>query len=615
MLLKAEAISKSFGPREVLRSVNMEVHRGDVIGLVGRNGVGKTTMLRILMGQLRPDTGEIAIRTDSIGYLSQFPVLDRSRTVGEIVGEPYGRIAVLAGRMAELEEIMASGAAGDPGTGADGRDRGESEIDWNEVAGEYARLQEEYGSAGGHGIGSKARDALERVGFPEEMVGRKVSELSGGELTKVMLARVLVQADEADLLFLDEPTSHLDVETVEWLEAYLMESDAGVIVVSHDRYFMDRVVTSVMELENGVTASYPGNYSAFTGKKAAEMERQRKIHLKNRIKRKQHERKADELFRKNPYGTAHKTRQKMLDRMDHIEAPVEHGPMSVKIDAAAKSGKNVIMAKGLGIERGNRQIVRDVTFDLDVGDKLGIFGPNGAGKTSLVKALMSEIPHHGELWVAPGARLGYFAQGHDLLENYITPEQQLLRALGNDERLKARTILARFLIKGEDAERPISSLSGGERTRVALALLIAERRNLLVMDEPTNYLDIPAKHAVESALKEYPGTLLIVTHDRYFMDSVCNKVGELRDGSLEIFNGTYSEMKGRETVTYSLENAVAYRVVAGFTNWATRKKYRIGERVLIAGSEVEDFQWAMDNGKLRRIRGGEKKKVKGRNER
>jgi len=176
--------------------------------------------------------------------------------------------------------------------------------------------------------------------------------------------------------------------------------------------------------------------------------------------------------------------------------------------------------------------------------------------------------------------------------------------------LKARTILARFLIRGEDAERPISSLSGGERARVALALLIAEKRNLLIMDEPTNYLDIPAKHAVESALGEYPGTLLIVTHDRYFMDAVCNKVGELGSGSMNIFNGTYSDMKGRETATFALETAVAYRVVAGFTNWATRKRYRVGDRVLVAGSELEDFQWAMDNGKLRKIRGGERKKVK-----
>jgi len=435
------------------------------------------------------------------------------------------------------------------------------------------------------------------------MTDRRFSELSGGEVTKVMLARVLMQSHDADILYLDEPTSHLDIDTTEWLEEYLLEMKGALLVVSHDRYFLDKVVTSVWELEDGIVENYRGNYSSFVKKKASEMDKRSKAYKRNQAERNRQIRIAEEQYRRNPYFTTHKTRLKMLERMDRVEAPKAEQDMNVTFETAMKSGKDVIRAKGIGAERGGRKILESIDLYLEKGDKLGIFGPNGSGKTTLIEALLSEIDSTGDIWIAPGARIGYFSQDHDVLDRALTPEEQLLTAVGKDERLKARKILARFLLSGESVERPISTLSGGERARVALALLLSEKRNLLILDEPTNYLDIISRATVESALQEYTGTLVIVSHDRYLLDSVCNKVGDLKDGGLTMFNGNYSQMKGQQMTREVLDEARAYRVVTGFTDWTTRTKYRAGDRIVIANSERELYEWAFNTGKLKKIQG------------
>ncbi|MCK4300110.1 MAG: ABC-F family ATP-binding cassette domain-containing protein, partial [Planctomycetes bacterium] len=385
------------------------------------------------------------------------------------------------------------------------------------MAEEYAALQFEL-SESARNLSPGERGILDRMRITPEIMGKRVSELSGGETTKVMLAKVLLRAGKQDLLVLDEPTSHLDIETVEWLEDHLLGLDCAQLIVSHDRYFLNDVVTRVIELEGGTLRGYTGNYTEFMEKRTLDVERRRKEAEKNRIERDRQARVADELHRRERFGTNHKTRKKMIDRMDVIEPPEKDDEIMLRIGVKGKSGKNMVLAKDLGVRRGRTEVIRDLNLNLLTGDKLGIFGPNGAGKTTLVKALLYELPCEGELWIAPGARIGYYAQGHDMLDNTLTSEQQLLKAMGEDERLMARKLLARLLLIGEDVERPIGTLSGGERARVALALLIADRRNFLILDEPTNYLDIHAKHAVESALSDYPGTLLIVTHDRYLMD-------------------------------------------------------------------------------------------------
>jgi ATP-binding cassette subfamily F protein 3 len=593
MLVRLEGVSKTFGPKDVLKNVSMQIDDNDRIALVGPNGAGKTTLLKIINGEVRPDSGEMMVRTNKIVYLSQFPSFDSETTVTDSLSS--GISSEAEKRILELEEIMTSGEL----------PRG---MDWNEISLEYAQLQE---GAGGvtKNDAERALEHLRTFGIEDKLVG-KVAELSGGERTKVMLARVLSQAEKADLLILDEPTNHLDIDAVEWLEDHLLDFKGAVLIVSHDRYFLDRTVTQVYELENARLRHYDGNYSQFVDKKAMDLERQRKEYEKNVKERDRQAKVADEQHRMLWFSSTHKTRLKMLERMEVKEAPEKRKDLTVDIAAAQKAGKNVVIARKLKVARGGRTIFEDLDLDIDNGDKIGLFGPNGAGKTTLIEAIIGELPHRGELWVAPGARIGYFAQGHDLMDPKLTSLEQINKSLEGDARARARAFLYRFLITQKDAERPISTLSGGERARVGLSLLLSSDLNFLVLDEPTNYLDLMAKHAVEIALAEYPGTFIIITHDRYLLDSVCSEVAELRGGKFRLFRGSYSQYKGVRGGREAVEEAEVYKVIAGFTDWGTRTKYTAGDRVLVARSEKGNFQWALDNGKLRKLPGKERKIIK-----
>lgn len=594
MLVRAEGVSKSFGSNHIIKSIRVQINRGERIALIGINGSGKSTLLRILIGSLKPDLGEVILNTDRIGYLAQIPEFDPGESVADFVrGSSIS--TSLSSRIEELESMMASGKL----------DHG---LTWDDLAEEYGRLRSQMSQFQGH-LNSVELEILERMGIGEEILSKRMGELSGGEITKVTLADVLIRAEEYDILVLDEPTSHLDIDAVEWLEDFLLKQKCAQLIVSHDRYFLDDVVTKVIELEKGRLRAYSGNYSSFVEKKTMDVERQLKEWEKVRIERDMQERKVEELHRRDWFGTTHKTRQRMLEKMGEVEKPIKDREILMDIGVRGKSGKNMIMVKDLEVRRGRSTVLKGVDMSLETGDKLGIFGPNGAGKTTLIKALLQELPYRGEMWVAPGARVGYYSQGQDMLDNTLSAEQQLLKVLGEDEKLSTRKLLAKFLLVGEQVERPIGTLSGGERARVALALLIADRRNLLIMDEPTNYLDIPAKHAVESALAEYPGTLLIVTHDRYLMDAVCNKVGLLHEGLLNVHVGNYSDLKGRQMKATKVEEAQLYRVISPFTEWKSRKKYLPGDRISIAQSEMEDFRWAIDTGKIKRVPGKEMKRV------
>ncbi|NLX48231.1 MAG: ABC-F family ATP-binding cassette domain-containing protein [Euryarchaeota archaeon] len=594
MLLKAEGMGKAFGPKEVLKDVDIQIELGDRIGLVGRNGAGKTTLIKLLMGRTKPDVGTLNLRTGKICYLSQFVEVDHSSSVDSAVGVLSEEEAPLRKRAAEIEAVMASG--------------GDSDTDWNAISTEYAHIQEELVRLAPRQTKDKAMNILEEFGLEHKANG-KMGELSGGERTKVMLSRALAQAEQSELIFLDEPTSHLDIETVEWLEDQLLKLKGAVVVISHDRYFLDNVATRIIELEGGKLTHYTGNYSVFMEKKALDRERQLIAHEKAMKEKERQERVADELHSKYKYKSYHKTREKMAQRVEVSEPPPDEKDLQVRIYALGKSGKNVITAKDLEVARGKRKVLDKLDLEVEKGDKLGIYGPNGSGKTTLLKALQSKLPYLGELYVSPGVKVGYYAQEHELLDQELTAEQQMKKALGQ-QAVEARAILARLLLTGKDVERPIGTLSGGERARLALAILLAQHKNLLILDEPSNYLDIPSKEAVEDALREYTGSLMIVTHDRYLLDSVCTKVGELKDGKLTVFNGTYSEMKGRQKFTQGIEEAVVYKAVSGFKDWVNGVTYKAGDKVTIARSEMENFRWAMENGKLKKVGGTELKKVR-----
>ena len=592
MLLKAQAIAKSFGPVKVLTDVSLQINEGDSIGLIGINGAGKSTFLKIILGEMKPDTGELIRNTERIGYLEQFAESSAEYTVRDVLGRPYGHIENIKRRLKEIEDQMIAGG----------------DIDWNALAEENAKLEAQL-AASDMEDEENLRSALEKVGLSDDMMDRTMDSLSGGERTKVMLSRIVVQADDCDLLVMDEPTSHLDITTVEWLEDYLLKTHCAVLVISHDRYFLDKIATRMVEISNGKSREYKGNYSDFILKKMLDLDRMEKEYRKYMSQKRKQEEIAAQLHKDQWFLTTHKTREKLIAKMEEKEKPEESKEITVRIQAAHKSGKNVLTAKDLSVELGNKVILEHVNLDIHKGDKIGVYGSNGEGKSTLVKALLGQIDSKGELWVAPGAKIGYYAQNHDRLNMKLTAEEQLLQLIGKDRRADARQMLARFLLVGEDVERPIATLSGGQRARVAMCMLLLDATNLLVLDEPTNYLDIPAKHAIEEALTEYDGTIITVTHDRYFLDTVCTKMIEVKDGRATMFTGTYSEMKGRPNVREVVMDADEYRVLAPFTNWVSGKKYAKGDRVLITPAEEKSFEWALEQGKLRKTGGRQRKKV------
>ena len=585
MLLKAQSVSKSFGPVKVLKDVSLQINEGDRVALVGDNGAGKSTFLKILLGEEREDTGEITRRTDKIGYMGQFGDYEGHEKVRDILTGSYGYVAAIKRRMAEIEEMMISGG----------------DIDWNALAEENADLESKLSKFDSE-IEDKVGGILRKMGVPSDIMDREMDSLSGGERTKVMLAKLTVQIDECDLLIMDEPTSHLDISTVEWMEDLITTSDCAVLVVSHDRYFLDRIAVRTVEIENGKSREFKGNYSAYVEKKNLEVERANKEYERYQAQKKKQEAIAEQMFHdQRRYMSDYKTRLMMVSKIEKKDRPEESKEIAIKIQAAHKSGKNVITAEGLSIEYDGKVILKDVCLDIQKGDKLGVFGANGAGKSTLLKAILGEVPSKGELWVAPGAKIGYYSQNHENLDPKLTAEEQMLQVIGPDRKADARNMLARFLLFGDDVTRKISTLSGGQRARLSLCLLLHGETNLLILDEPTNYVDIRSKHILEQALAEYDGVVITVTHDRYFLDNVCNKVAEVSKGMVKVYNGNYTDLKGKPVAKKAPSKGVTYRVLAPFTNWVTSTKYVKGDKVVITEEDMKGFETAMNQGKLRKV--------------
>ena len=585
MLLKAQSVSKSFGPVKVLKDVSLQINEGDRIALVGDNGAGKSTFLKILLGEEKEDTGEITRRTDRIGYMGQFGDYDDSSSVREILTGSYSYVTKIKRRMAEIDEIMMSGG----------------DIDWNALAEENADLEGKISKFNSE-IEGKLDDILGRMGLSKDVMDRKMGSLSGGERTKIMLTKLTVQVDDCDLIVMDEPTSHLDISTVEWMENQIIQSDCAVLVVSHDRYFLDRISLRTLEIENGKSREYKGNYSAYVEKKNLDIERANKEYDRYQVQKKKQEAIAEQMFHdQRRYMSDYKTRLMLISKMEQKEKPEESKEISIKIQAAHKSGKNMLIANGLSVDYDGRTVLKDVNLDIEKGDKLGIFGANGAGKSTLLKAILGEIPSKGELWVAPGAKIGYYSQNHENLDPKLTAEEQLLQIIGSDRKTDARNMLARFLLFGDDVTRKISTLSGGQRARLSLCLLLHGETNLLILDEPTNYVDIRSKHVLEQALAEYDGVVITVTHDRYFLDNVCNKVAEVSKGTVKVYNGNYTDLKGKPVARKAPSKGVTYRVLAPFTNWVTSTKYVKGDKVTITEEDMKGFETAMNQGKLRKV--------------
>ncbi|MGE5592021.1 MAG: ABC-F family ATP-binding cassette domain-containing protein [Bacillota bacterium] len=547
-ILSLTDIHKSFGGWDVLAGVTFSLNPGERAGLVGRNGAGKTTLLRLIAGLEEPDRGDIARpgRT-RLGYLSQDPDLDPEGLLLDEVAKVFLPLREMEEEMRRLERQMAeatdAGAAnvGDRsiragGAGGAGQDGGTPPLE--RLMEDYARLTARFETAGGYDTASRTRAILFGLGFGEDDLGRKTGQLSGGQRMRAGLAMLLLS--DPDLMILDEPTNHLDIQSTEWLEEYLRAYKGALLLVSHDRYFLDRVTTKIIELDRGQTRSYLGNFTAYRMQRDAELEQQEEAYR----------RQQEEVARLRSYiqkymagnrSTMAKSRQKMLARMELIERPRGTGRvMGLDFTISHATGEEVLAARGLARAFGDKVVFDGLDLDLERGQRLALVGPNGAGKTTLLKVITGQLePTAGSYEWGVGVELGYFSQDLSGLDDRQSVLDEILDA--SDMLIgEARSLLARFLFTGDDVYKLVGTLSGGERNRLAMAKLMISGANVLLLDEPTNHLDMESRAALEESLLNFPGTLIFVSHDRYFVDRLATHVLVLGEGRPRFQPGNYS---------------------------------------------------------------------------
>ena len=523
MLFRLSNIFKSYGGTEILKGVSFQVNPSEKIGLVGRNGAGKTTVFRIITGQEAPDEGDLVkINNLKLGLLGQHVDFNAGETVHTAALSAFKEIHDIEAEMRRLERQMESDHSA-------------------AVLERYADLQEAFELGDGFTYAARAEAVLLGLGFYPESWKMDVRTLSGGQKNRLGMARLLLS--NADVLLLDEPTNHLDVDAVEWLEGFLHDYEKAYVVISHDRYFLDRTTERVIEMDRGIAVSYKGNYSQYLAERELRREQQQREYENQQALIN----KTQEFIRRNLEGQKTKqakSRRTLLARMERIEAVTsERSGGNFGLKQVERTGNNVLTAEDVTIGYGTKVLADKVNVSLLRGDALGIIGGNGTGKTTLLKTLLGEIPElDGKILWGTRVNIGYYSQNLEGLEDRNEVIQELRRVAPSADNGTLRSFLAKFLFFGEDVFKPVSALSGGEKGRLALAKLIYSQKNVLVLDEPTNHLDIPSRESLENALAEYDGTILTVSHDRFFLDKIVNKILSFEsDGSVSCFDGNYTQ--------------------------------------------------------------------------
>ncbi|HVF30472.1 MAG TPA: ABC-F family ATP-binding cassette domain-containing protein [Pyrinomonadaceae bacterium] len=522
MLFRLSDIRKSYGGDEILRGVSFQVNPGEKVGLVGRNGAGKTTVFRLVTRQEAPDSGDVVMMNGlKLGLLAQHVDFGSGETVHTAALSAFTEIHDLEADMRRLERRMETDHS-------------------TEVLERYAELQHAYELADGFTYAARAEAILMGMGFGLDMWSQDTGTLSGGQKNRLGMVRLLLSG--ADVLLLDEPTNHLDVHAVEWLEGFLHDFDKAYVVISHDRYFLDRTTDRIVEIENGRAVTYKGNYSKFIVERELRREQQQREYENQQSMIA----KTEEFIRRNLEGQKTKqakSRRNMLQRMDRLDAVVaeKHGG-NFGLKKVERTGNNVLTVEELAIGYADRALARDLNFSLLRGEVLGIIGGNGTGKTTLLKTILGQNRQlAGKIHWGTKTDIGYYTQNLDDLEPRNEVIQELRRVAPLADNGELRSFLARFLYFGEDVFKRVGDLSGGEKGRLALAKLIYSRKNVLILDEPTNHLDIPSREALEAALDEYDGTIITVSHDRFFLDKIATQILSFEDSGVDIFNGNYTE--------------------------------------------------------------------------
>ncbi len=530
-MLRLERIGKIYPTGEVLKDASWEVKAGDRIGLVGVNGAGKSTQMRIIAGLEEPSSGQVVRKGDPrIAYLQQEFDVDPLRSVRQELFQAFGEAAEVLKRMRLVENEMATEQAAD-----------DAEL-LNQLIEELGRLQSRFEALHGYELEARIDKLLPTIGFTVELAERPVGDFSGGWQMRIALGKILLQ--DPDLLLLDEPTNHLDVETIQWLESYLLEQTVPLVVISHDRTFLDRVCNQIVSTERGISRTYLGNYSQHLEQKELEREATQAAYERQQKELGTQQAFIDRFRASATRSTQAKSREKLLDKVERIEAPLEgtEGPR-FQFPPAPRSGRLVASLKDLSHSYDDRLLFLGANLEVERGDRIALVGPNGAGKSTLLRFVLGlEQPEEGEGGIGEHNVIpAYFEQNQaEALDLNRTVIDTLFSAVPDWTQTQVRSLLGRFGLSNDSVFKNVGQLSGGEKARLALALMLVTPCNLLVLDEPTNHLDIPAKEVLEDAVRAYEGAALVVSHDRYFISRVANRIVELRDGELVVYRGDYA---------------------------------------------------------------------------
>lgn len=526
MVLSCSHISKSFGTDEIIKDATFNIEDREKAAIIGINGAGKSTLLKIIVGELSADQGEVAFAKDSTyGYLAQHQNLSSDNSIYDEVLSTRQDILSMEASIRRMEEDM-NNLSG-------------NELDT--LMEQYTRLTHDFDLAGGYAYRSEVTGVLKGLGFSENDFSLNVNTLSGGQKTRVALSKLLLS--KPDIILLDEPTNHLDMSSISWLEGFLSDYKGSVIIVAHDRYFLDKIVSKVIEIDNGTVTTFSGNYTDYASKKAVLRNMQLKAYMNQQREIKHQEEVITKLkqFNREKSIKRAESREKMLDKIQILDKPTElNDKMNIRLEPGIESGNDVLKVTGLSKAFDSNRLFNDISFEIKKGERVALIGNNGTGKTTILKILNGIIPaDSGVVELGSNVYIGYYDQEHHVLDPDKTLFQEIQDAYPDLNNTKIRSTLAAFLFTGDDVFKYIRELSGGEKGRVSLAKLMLSNANLLILDEPTNHLDITSKEILENALNSYTGTVLYVSHDRYFINSTATRILELTANTLVNYIGNY----------------------------------------------------------------------------
>ncbi len=539
IFLQFSGITKNYNDRELLRGIDLTVVRGERIGLVGPNGAGKTTLLKIALGQVLPDNGNATLASKiKVGYVSQEDEITSDYSLFLAMLESYSDMLKIKAELEELELAVAGGS--------------------ERTLERYGELQHRWEMMGGYNLDTVIKSTLIGLGFSEDDFHRSISSFSGGERNRASIAKVLLQ--QPDLLLLDEPTNHLDIESTIWLEDYLQKFEGSLIVVSHDRVLLDHVVNKIVELDHGLLETYHGNFSAY----CEERNERRRLQLKHYLQQQEEIERIQDFIHRNLAGQKTKqaqSKRRALGKLARLEAPTsETKRASLNLQVSRRAYQSVLKVENLAFGFGNNLLLQDIEFEIERGEKIGLIGRNGAGKSTLVKLLVGQLePWDGSVEIGANVDCEFVDQELSMLRANDTVLDTIWDLQPQWEAFQLRSHLARFLFFGEDVFKHVRMLSGGEKKKLALARLLATPANFIILDEPTNHLDIGSREVLEEALREYEGTVLFISHDRFLLESAAQRILAIRDGKLYDWRGKYSEF-AEQSKTIPLKSEGSHKV-------------------------------------------------------